>query len=67
MKDPIAMRKAALLKAARSMVRLRHSIAADEELNELLPRIENAFTAAVQSGTLPAVDELLSEFVAGDK
>lgn len=62
-KDDIAMRRAALLKAARSMVRLRHSLAADEELNEVLPAIEAAFDKSVQTGTLPDVAALLSGFI----
>lgn len=61
--DDIALRKAALLKAARSMVRLRHSIAADEELNDVLPAVERAFDKAVQTGELPEVALLLTEFV----
>jgi|GEM_PF-3446357 len=67
MKDDIAMRKAALLKAARSMVRLRHSLAADAELNEVLPQVENAFNKSVQDGQLPQVSQLLAEFVSGDR
>jgi hypothetical protein len=62
-KDDITMRRAALLKAARSMVRLRHSIAADEELNAVLPAIEARFNAEVQRGLLPDVAGLLSEYV----
>lgn len=62
-KDSITMRQAALVKAARSMVRLRYSLMADEELNEVLPRIEAAFTAAVQSGEMPSVAGLLAEFI----
>lgn len=63
-KDDIALRKAALLKAARSAIRLRHSIAADEELNEVLPRLEGMFNDAVQRGVLPSVAVLLSDLLA---
>lgn len=62
-KDEIEVRKAALLKAARAMVRLRHSLAADEELNEVLPRIEREFTSAVNAGMLPATADILGRFL----
>jgi hypothetical protein len=66
-KDDIELRRAALLKAARSMVRLRHSLAADAELNDVLPRVERVFDAQVAAGELPSVAGLLTEFVEGDK
>jgi hypothetical protein len=60
-KDDIALRKAAMLKAARSAVRLKHSLAADAELNERLPELERQFDAAVKGGTLPDVARMLRE------
>lgn len=60
-KDDIAMRKAVLLKAVRSNVRLRHSVEADVELNEVLPEVERMFDSAVQRGELPSVEVLLKE------
>lgn len=60
-KDDIALRRAALLKAARSAIRLKHSLAADAELNEALPELERRFNAAVQRGQLPEVAALLRE------
>ena len=42
-----------MLKTLRAAVRLKHSIAADNELNTLLPDAEAAFDAAVQRGELP--------------
>ena len=60
-KDDIELRRAALLKAARSAIRLRHSIAADEELNARLPEVERRFNALIQAGDLPSVAELLRE------
>lgn len=62
-KDDIALQRAAVLKAARSMVRLRHSIAADEELNELLPAIEREFDSAVSRGLLPDPSAVLRRFL----
>jgi hypothetical protein len=49
------------------MVRLRHSLAADAELNDVLPRVERVFDAQVAAGELPSVAGLLTEFVEGDK
>ncbi len=60
-KDDIELRKRALFKAARSAVRLRHSLNADEELNELLPALERAFDSAVSRGVLPEVALMLRE------
>jgi hypothetical protein len=60
-KDDIELRKRALFKAARSAIRLRHSLEADAELNELLPQLERAFDSAVSRGTLPEVATMLRE------
>lgn len=49
-KDPIELELASVLKTARTSIRLRHSLAADAEINERLPEIELAFIAAVQKG-----------------
>lgn len=60
-KDDIELRKRALFKAARSAVRLRHSLEADAELNDLLPQLERAFDMAVSRGILPDVAVMLRE------
>jgi hypothetical protein len=39
-----------LIKAIRSTVRLKHSLNADDELNEVLPQILGAFDKAIASG-----------------
>jgi hypothetical protein len=44
------MDKAKVMKAVRSAVRLRHSIEADYELNEVLPRVEAEFDRALAEG-----------------
>lgn len=41
------------IKVIRAAVRLKHSIEADRELNEVLPKFDKAFTAAIQRGELP--------------
>ena len=40
-------------KIARSAIRLKHSIAADNELNEVMPVIENRLVALAQQGRVP--------------
>lgn len=52
------------VKVLRAAVRLRHSIAADRELNEVLPEFEKAFNRAVQQGELPDPQQFL-ELVGG--
>jgi hypothetical protein len=47
------LHKAAMVKVLRTMIRLKHSVLADEELNSVLPAAEHAFDAALQSGELP--------------
>jgi hypothetical protein len=53
-RDKVEQARANTLKVIRMAVRLKHSIAADEELNEVLPRAEAKFNAAVNRGELPA-------------
>lgn len=50
--------KANMLKAARTAIRLKHSLAADEELNEMLPEIEDRIDRALASGTEISFDVL---------
>ena len=49
-KSKIEMERAKLLKLYRSMIRAKHALAADEEINETLPRVEEAFNKAVAMG-----------------
>lgn len=42
---PLEIRKAAILKAYRSAIRLKHSLEADAEINETLPEIEDRINA----------------------
>lgn len=63
--DDIALRRKELFKRVRNHVRFEHSVAADTELNELLPKVERAFNASVQRGVLPDIGEVLAEIEAG--
>ena len=57
------MRRAEVLKVTRSLTRLRHSLAADRDLNETLPRTLREFDEAVANGELldasGAIDSVL--------
>jgi len=52
----IELQKKRILKVVRSNIRLKHSLAADEELNEKLPEIERRIDVAIQSGTVYELD-----------
>ena len=49
-KNSVELAKTRILKLARSLVRLKHSLAADEELNQVLPELERRFDRAVVDG-----------------
>lgn len=52
-KAEVDQARADALKTIRAIVRLRHSLEADRELNDVLPRAEAHFDALVQRGKLP--------------
>jgi hypothetical protein len=39
-----------ILKAARTVIRLKHSLLADQELNAVLPQLEVEYMAALKAG-----------------
>jgi hypothetical protein len=53
-KTDIEMARLAIAKVTRAEVRLRHSIMADQELNEVLSQRLADFDIALQAGTIPA-------------
>ena len=57
-RDKADQARANTLKIIRTAIRLKHSIAADEELNEVLPRAEAKFNAAVLRGDVPAPHDI---------
>ena len=44
------MERHKLTKSARTLIRLKHSLAADQEINDTLPKIESSFYDAVNRG-----------------
>lgn len=57
-REEVDQARANTLKIIRAAVRLKHSINADNELNEILPEAELRFNAAVQRGKLPSSVEI---------
>ena len=54
-KTEIDLARAAIAKATRAEVRLKHSLLADEEINVLLAQRLREFDAAIQSGYIPTL------------
>ena len=46
------LRLAGIVKATRTAIRLKHTLNADRELNDVLPDVEAAFARALQRGEL---------------
>mgnify|MGYP000474270736 CR=1 FL=1 len=53
-KTDIEMARLAIAKVTRAEVRLKHSILADQELNEVLSQRLADFDLALQQGTIPS-------------
>lgn len=53
---PLDQTQRNLAKVIRSNVRLAHSLAADNDLNDLLDEYRKKYTAAVQAGTASQLD-----------
>ncbi len=51
-KTPIEMERDRITKVTRTLIRLKHSLAADRELNDVLPDTLAEFDEAVQGGML---------------
>lgn len=62
-KSEIELERAAMIKTARTLIRLKHALQADRELNEALPDLYIQFEKAAQNGELltlpiPEVDDV---------
>lgn len=65
-KTPAEMEKARLTKAARSLIRLKHSLKADEEINSVLPDTLAEFDEALARGELKELRANLSDVLGND-
>ncbi len=62
-KSEIEMERHRTLKITRSLIRLKHSLRADEELNEVLPETLSEFDRSLQSGELLRLQANLSDIL----
>lgn len=56
-KTEIEMQRHKVIKVNRALIRLKHSLAADEEINEILPDKLAEFDTALQHGNLLELPE----------
>ena len=61
-REKVDQARANALKTIRSAIRLRHSINADNEINEVLPLVEERFDKAVLRGQLPEPLDIMRAF-----
>lgn len=64
-KKPAEMQRLKITKTARTLIRLKHSLAADEEINAVLPATLQEFDAAVGRGNLLPLQASLDEVLGG--
>ena len=60
------MERAKITKAARTLIRLKHSLAADEEINDVLPDTLDEFDDALARGELKELKAGLNDVLGGD-
>jgi hypothetical protein len=60
------MERAKITKASRSLIRLKHSLAADEEINAILPDTLEEFDEALARGELRELKAGLDDVLGGD-
>ena len=65
-KTPAEMERAKIAKATRTIVRLKHSLRADEEINAVLPDTLDEFEAALARGELKQLKAGLSDVLGGE-
>jgi arginine/lysine/ornithine decarboxylase len=64
-KTPAEMQRHKVTKATRTLVRLKHSLAADEELNSVLPDTLEQFDTALANGELKELVAGLDDVIKG--
>lgn len=65
-KTPAELEKAKITKATRTLIRLKHSLAADEEINAVLPDTLDEFDKALARGELKELKAGLNDVLGGD-
>ena len=64
-KSPSEMRKAQIQKTAVTLIRLRYSLLADEEINNVLPDAMDDFDKALNNGELLQIESALELITKG--
>jgi hypothetical protein len=64
-KSEIEMERAKIIKTSRTLIRLKHSLEADKELNDFLPDRLTEFDQSLQNGTLGIPTKLLLDILEG--
>jgi hypothetical protein len=64
-KTPEELERAKVAKVTRTLVRLKHSLAADEEINSLLPNTLDEFDVALANGELKHVGGAIDTILEG--
>lgn len=65
-KSPAELQRAKVTKATRALIRLKHSLAADDEINATLPDTLAELEAALARGELRGLSANLADVVAID-
>lgn len=65
-KSPAEMERTKLVKTARTLIRLKHSLAADEEINAVLPDTVAEFDDALARGELKELKAGLADVLGAD-
>lgn len=65
-KSPAEMQRAKITKAARTLIRLKHSLKADEEINDVLPDTLAEFDDALARGELKTLKAEMADVLGGD-
>lgn len=64
-KTDAEMQRDKVIKTTRTLIRLKHSLAADEELNEVLPDTVDEFEASFSRGNFKKLKVNLSDVLEG--
>lgn len=64
-KTPAELKKAQIAKATRTLIRLKHSLKADEELNAVLPDTLEEFDEALARGELKELKASIDDAIRG--
>lgn len=64
-KTPAEMERAKVAKTTRTLIRLKHSLKADEEINALLPDTLAEFEESLALGDIKSVDARIDDVLKG--